>query len=343
MTDKKSRGLDELAYMVALDLEPIDPPDGLEDRILSKIEKAETSSVSSVVSNPINDPKKIRIKWWARVASVACAALMVLYGVSLYENHRLKESIAEHNLKHGLAVETNKLGELGENLGSVEKIMPMRGKHGASGKAYFLKGSDIRLVILGEGITKGEDEILQVWVKDGDNIRPLGATEPSRDRFTFASTVTDVNDILITLERTYQKAPTGEVLLASTDVQPPGGTENNPLSEKVDYADTDKNDTASTTPLPDKEKPVPPGNDKKPSNRKDDDSGGKGKDDDSEKPGDNSGDKPRENPPPKDDGNHDVEKSDFALVDVKLESIRGTLSITVLGDGKLIDIERRPK
>lgn len=47
----KDRGLEELALAIALDLEPVDPPDSLEDKILSKI-KAEEAPESSAKPSP---------------------------------------------------------------------------------------------------------------------------------------------------------------------------------------------------------------------------------------------------------------------------------------------------
>lgn len=257
MSINKDRGLEELALAIALDLEPVDPPDNLEDKILSKI-KAEEAPPKEFILTKLWKKKTFRLALSTTAASLSCVVLAALYWSSLHENERLKEEVR-------LASSIN-TDELTQTLGRIEKVMPLQGKEGAKGKAFVLKTSDKpdskneprkRVVFVCEGIKKKDDEVVQVWVKDSpkDGFRPAGVIEPKDGVATFSTEVReDISEVMITLETSYNKSPQGKVLLASTPPPHPD-SEINKESEKTNKGETDTNSSSEskvTTPSDDK-------------------------------------------------------------------------------------------
>jgi len=201
MADNRiDRGLEELAMHLTLDIEPVDPPEGLRNKIISGAAKQSNRFVT-ILSH------------WPKLAAVACSVLLVLYGIALYQIEQLKD-------KADTTQYVNTLGEVGIALGKVQKEVPLIAKQAkVNGKAYVLHGqNETRILIMGDGLKKkSATHVLQVWIHGKGNTRTVGAIEPKENgKATFSASVPDTAEaIFVTEETKYNLAPEGNVLLFS--------------------------------------------------------------------------------------------------------------------------------
>lgn len=226
---KIERGLEELRLNLMMDIEPIDPPVRLRDKIMSITEKK---------------PKKFSfLTHWPKVAVVACILLLGLWGFSLYQINQLKN---KPNAQY-----VNPLGELGTSLGEVQKEMPLVSyQSNLNGKAYVLHGQDgSKLIVTSEGLRKKkETNVIQVWVEESGIIKSVGAIEPVDGKVFFSSVIKNADAIFITEENNYKLAPEGQILLSSEENLNPNLIASNE-DKPEDKQDNGKNNIESTNPV----------------------------------------------------------------------------------------------
>lgn len=229
---KFERGLEELRLNLMMDIEPIDPPVGLRDKIMSITEKK---------------PKKFSfLTHWPKVAVAACILLLGLWGFSLYQINQINQLKDKPNAQY-----VNPLEELGTSLGEVQKEMPLVSyQSNLNGKAYVLHGQDgSKLIVTSEGLRKKkETNVLQVWVEESGIIKSVGAIEPVDGKVFFSSVIKNADAIFITEEDSYKLAPEGEILLSSEENLNPNLIASNE-DKPEDKQDNGKNNIESTNPV----------------------------------------------------------------------------------------------